>query len=116
MHGLTDDELETMLQESYDNAKEDFDKRHVADLHTEIGVMLHATEKTLPNTRDELDKESVADIEDAIIAARAATKSADLKVVQAARDQLEQATMPLATALMNAVAKQAVAGKTLDEI
>jgi len=36
--------------------------------------------------------------------------------VQAARDELERATLPLAAVLMDSVAKQALSGKGLDEV
>ena len=36
--------------------------------------------------------------------------------MEAARDRLEQATLPLATVLMDDVARAAIAGKKLDEI
>ena len=116
MHGLTDAEVEAMLRASYDNAREDFDRRRVADLKTEIGIMVQATEKNIAAARRGLDKESVLDLEDALAKARAATGSDDLPTVQRARDELERATLPLAALLMDSVAKQALAGKALDEV
>ena len=116
MHGLTDGEVEEMLESSYKNAREDFDKRRVADLKTEIGVMLQATERTLPKGRPALDVETVEDIEAALAAARAATQGDELKPIQAARDELERATLPLAAALMDSVAKKALTGKSLKDV
>ncbi|MFT7669490.1 MAG: molecular chaperone DnaK [Planctomycetota bacterium] len=117
-HGLTDEEVETMLSDSLTYAREDFEAGRNAGLVTEIGTMIHATEKTLPNAEGGLDLETIEDIRDAITAAKAATAqtSLDGKALQAARDLLEQATMPLASFLMDNVAKTALSGKSLKDV
>jgi molecular chaperone DnaK (HSP70) len=115
MHGLTDQEVETMLRESIEHAREDFAGRRVAELRTEIGIMVAATEKNLPAGRRGLDRETLEDLEAALQRAKAAAGE-DEKTLQAARDALEHATLPLAALLMDSVAKSALAGKTLDEV
>ena len=116
MHGLTDDEVEGILQESFDHAQEDFDSSRIANLGVEIGTMLRAIETNLPSAREHLDVESVEDLEEAMTQARAAIETVDLARVQKARDELERASLPLAAQLMDAVAKQALAGKAVDEV
>jgi molecular chaperone DnaK len=116
MHGLTDAEVETMLKESYDHAREDFERRRVAELKTEIGIMAHATEKNLPAARADLDRETLLDLEETLARAKAAAQADDLRALQGARDEFERATLPLAALLMDSVAKKALAGKTLDEV
>ncbi len=117
MHGLTDDQVEEMLQASFDHAREDFDASLLANLKTEIGTMVRATAAHMDDARDRLDPETVADLDEAIAAAqRAADGETDVKVVQRARDELERATLPLAALLMDGVAKQALTGKSLDEV
>lgn len=115
-HGLSEGEIETMLEQSYANAKKDFDERRRVDLIAEIGTMLRHTEANLDAARAHLDIESVEDLEEAIAAAKEAQNSADLEEVQSARDVLDRATMPLATVLMEGVVKQAVAGKKLEDV
>ena len=116
MSGLSDEEVERMLIASIENAAEDFETRRTADLNTEIGTMLMATERSLENVRAALDKETLEDIEAAISASRAATSSENPSGLQAVRDELERATLPLAALLMNNVAKSALSGKRLDEV
>ena len=116
MHGLTDDEVEGMLQAGFDNAKEDFDARRAADLKAEIGIMLRAIEKNFDQAREHLDKETLDDLEEARVAAQAATEQDDLKPIQTARDRLEEASTPLAAILMDNVVKQAVSGKKLEDL
>ena len=88
----------------------------VADLVTEIGIMVHATEKNLVAARTGLDRETVLDLEEALGRARAAARAPDLAALQKARDELERATLPLAALLMDSVAKKALAGKSLGEV
>jgi len=116
MHGLTDGEVETMLEESYAHAKDDFEDRHLADLRVEIGIMVRATERNLDAARRGLDRESLRDLEETLARAKAVVQGGDLPAIKSARDSLEQATLPLAALLMDSVAKQALAGKTLDEV
>ena len=116
MHGLTDAEVEEMLKSSYAHARDDFRARRVADLKTEIGIMVRATEKNLTAARSGLDRESVLDLEEALAAAKAAARQDDLAVLEKARDRFERATLPLAAMLMDSVAKSALTGKTLDQI
>ncbi|MFN0009225.1 MAG: Fe-S protein assembly chaperone HscA [Planctomycetota bacterium] len=116
MHGLTDGEVETMLEASYAHAKDDFEDRQLADLRVEIGIMVRATERNLEAARRGLDRESLRDLEETLARAKAVAQNGDLPAVKSARDSLEQATLPLAALLMDSVAKQALAGKTLDEV
>ncbi len=116
MNGLTDEQVESMLQASLDNAREDFDQRRVADLKVEIGTMKHAIDKNFEVARDRLDKESILDLEEALAAAAEANNSEELEDVQAARDALEQASLPLAAVLMDSVAKKALTGKSLSDV
>ncbi|MHC4893183.1 MAG: molecular chaperone DnaK [Planctomycetota bacterium] len=117
MNGLTDGEVEQMLQASYDNAQADFDARRVADLKIELGLMINATNKGLANALDQLDPETREDIDAAVRAGQAAVDgdpAAD--EIQRVRDDLERATTPLAAVLMDSVAKAALSGKSLSDV
>ncbi len=116
MHGLTDAEVEGMLQSGFAHARDDFRARRVADLKTELGTMLRATEKNLNAAHGGLDKETYRDLEDAIERAKAALQHDDLEPLQKIRDDFERATLPLAALLMNNVAQKALMGKTLGEV
>lgn len=115
-HGLTDDEVEEMLEQSFANAKKDFDERRRVELIAEIGTMLRHTEANLEPAKARLDAESYDDLVQAIAAAKEAQSSRELDEVQAARDVLDRATMPLATVLMDDVVRSAVAGKKLGDV
>jgi hypothetical protein len=116
MHGLTDGEVEQMLQDSYAHAREDFDESRRANLAVEIGTMLRAIEKNLPGVRAGLDRETLRELDDAVARARAAASMTEVKAVQRVRDELERAALPLAAVLMDSVAKAALQGKKLSEV
>jgi len=116
MSGLSDEEVERMLTASVENAEADFATRRDADLKTEIGTMLTATERSLESARAALDKETVDDIEAAINTSKQVMNSDSSSDIQAARDELERATLPLAALLMDDVAKAALSGKRVDEV
>ena len=116
LNGLSDQEVEGMLKEAYAHAREDMSRRRVADLRTEVGTMLRATERGLGQGGNLLDKETRLDIEEAQAAARKAAEGEDAATLQKARDELERATLPLAAVLMDSVAKAALAGKRLDQV
>jgi molecular chaperone DnaK (HSP70) len=116
MSGLSDGEVERMLEESYAHAQEDFDHSRAANLKVELGTMLRATEKGLANYENDLDRETVADIQEALASAKAACETDDPARLQSERDAFERATLPLAAVMMDSVAKRALSGKSLDEV
>ena len=117
MNGLSDDQVETMLQDSYAHAQEDFDNRRVADLKIEMGTMVRAIERNLDSVREALDKETMLDIDEALAAARQAIeKGGEADQIQEVRDELERASLPMAAQLMDSVAKAALTGKTLEDV
>jgi hypothetical protein len=106
-----------MLASGFAHARDDFDARRAADLGAEIGMIVRATERGLTSAGPALDRESRLDIDDVLAKARAALDAkADARQLQKIRDELEQATLPLAALLMDGVAKAALAGKRLDEV
>ncbi len=116
MHGLTDEQVESMLQAGFSNAQADFAARRAAELKVEIETMVHATEKNMNAARAGLDRESVLDLEEAMARAKAAAGSDDVKALQAARDDFERTTLPLAALLMNNVAQKALMGKSMRDV
>ena len=117
MSGLSDEEVESMLQASIEHAEEDFAIRRSADLITEIGTMRTATMRSLGGVREHLDLETLEDIEEALQSAEDAVNNQDDgAALQASRDELERATLPLAALLMDGVAKAALAGKRLEDV
>ena len=115
-HGLTDEEVEGMLEAGFAHAREDFDARRVADLKAELGTMLLAVDKNMETARSSLDREHLEDLLEAVEKAEEVRGGDDLDTLQRTRDVLEQATLPLAAVLMDDVVKETVTGKKLADL
>ena len=116
-YGLSDTEVERMLEESIEFAEQDFTERQAIEARTEADTILAATEKTLANPRAaELSLEERRAIDDSVAQLRAAVAGADYKLMRDRIDQLNQATMHLAEILMNGALQTALEGKRLEEV
>jgi Fe-S protein assembly chaperone HscA len=116
-YGMTDAEIERMLEESIDFAEQDFAARQLIEARNEAETILRATEKSLA---DEASREMPVTerraIGRAMTALRDAAEGADYKLVRARIDELNRATAHLAELLMNSVLHATVEGKRLDEV
>src|ERR1700678_3673864 len=115
-YGLSDEEVERMLEESIEFAEQDFSERQVIESRTEAETILAATEKTLLNPRaGELAPEERVAIEKSEAELRTAMKGSDYKAMREKIDALNAATEHLAEVLMNGALSTALKGKSLDE-
>jgi molecular chaperone DnaK len=124
-YGLTDVEIEHMLEESIENAERDFNVRQVIEARVEAEAILRATEKSLselaaagggPAGSPELPAEERHAVDVAITALRSAVAGDDYKLIRARVDELNKATIPLAERMMNRVLSSALSGKRLSDI
>ena len=116
-YGLSDDEVERMLEESIEFAEQDFSQRQVIEARTEGETILAATEKTLANPHaNELAAEERRAIDDSAAQLRAAMTGSDYKLMRERIDALNQATMHLAEILMNGALQTALEGKRLEDV
>ena len=116
-YGLTDTEMERMLEESIEFAEQDFQQRQLIEARNEAETILHATEKTLAHEESQtLGAEERAKIDAAVKLLREAAAGTDYKLVRKRTDELNQATMHLAELAMNKALQAAVGGRKLDEV
>src|SRR5713101_8036208 len=115
-YGLTDDQVESMILESFDNAEEDFRQRQVIEARNEAATILAALDKAKKNpawgqlTTDE--KQGIARLERAL---REAEKAADYQAIRQSIDALNQGTARLAELMMDSAVATALKGKKMDE-
>jgi molecular chaperone DnaK len=116
-YGLSDDEIERMLEESIEFAEEDFANRQVIEARTEAVTILNATEKTLRDPRSsELSAGERRSIDGAVSHLRSAVAGTDYKLMRQCIDELNQVTMRFAEILMNSALQTAVQGKRLEDV
>jgi Fe-S protein assembly chaperone HscA len=115
-YGLTDDQVEGMILESFDNAEEDFRQRQVIEARNEADTILDALEKgrTTPawGQLTSIEKQKIADQEKAL---KKAKGEDDYRAIRNAIDALNQGTMRLAELMMDTAVTTALKGKSMDQ-
>ena len=115
-YGLTDEQVEGMILDSFDNAEEDFRRRQLIEARSETATILAALEKGKKDpawgqlTTDE--KKKIAKMEKSLVAVQA---EEDYQAIRKAIDVLNQGTMRLAELMMDTAVSTALKGKNLDE-
>jgi len=119
-YGLSDAEIEGMLEESIEYAEQDFTERQLIEARNEGETILRATEKSLAQAAEDLSvglgpAERRA-IEAGVAALRQAMADGDYKLIRTRIDELNQATVPLAERMMNRALATALQGKRVAEV
>jgi|HubBroStandDraft_6_1064221.scaffolds.fasta_scaffold00316_29 molecular chaperone DnaK len=115
-YGLTDDQVESMILDSFDYAEEDFRQRQVIEARNEAETILAAIEKGRQSPAwsqlTSAEKKQIAKLENALVQVRSED---DYAAIRKAIDTLNQATMRLAELMMDSAVSTALTGKTMDE-
>jgi len=116
-YGLSDTEIERMLEESIEFAEQDFAERQVIEARTEAESILAATDKALADPRSQeissAERKAIADSEAQL---RVALVGSDYKLMRTRIDEINAATAHLAEVLMNGALQTAFEGKRLDDV
>ncbi len=113
-YGLTDDQVEKMIEESIEMAEEDFRQRQVREARVEADTILHAVEKAKQDEAYEaLSEEEKQRIEEAINQLVVAYHGDDHVLIRTKIEELNNVTMKLAEAMMNAAVSKALKGTKL---
>jgi Fe-S protein assembly chaperone HscA len=114
-YGLTDEQVESMILDSFDHAEEDFTKRLLIEARNEAETILTAVERA-PASPAWMQLSS--DEQSAILAARdrlsGIKQGTDLAAIRDATLALDQATRRFAELMMEAAVATAIRGKTMD--
>jgi Fe-S protein assembly chaperone HscA len=115
-YGLTDEEIERMLEESIDFAEEDVGMRLLIEARTEADTVLHATEKALHQHASFLAAGEEERILTAVRTLQEAKKGEDYNHIRDLTDALSDATTPFAQRIMDASIQEALGQKRLSEV
>jgi molecular chaperone DnaK len=114
-YGLTDEQVESMILDSFDHAEEDFSKRLLIEARNEAETILSAVERA---PQSPAWKQLTGDEQTAIDAARdrlvVIKQGTDLAAIREATLALDQATRRFAELMMDAAVTTAIRGKTMD--
>ncbi len=113
-YGISDSEIERMLEESIEYAEQDFAERQAIEARTEAESILTATAKALATEQaSTLPAEERAKIESAVRALRESTSGNDYRLMRKKIDELNEATNHLAETMMNSAVNTVLQGKKL---
>ena len=116
-YGLTDEDAERMILDSFEHAESDIEAREVIEARIEAERVLRATEKSLEKTEfAELPAEEQTGITAAADHLRETVKVADHRAIREAVERLDQATHHLAEIIMNATISEKLKDKRVREI
>jgi Fe-S protein assembly chaperone HscA len=115
-YGISDSEIERILEESIEYAEQDFAERQAIEARTEAETILAATMKALTNPQSaSLAPQERAKIDAAVAALRESTEGGDYRLIRKKIDQLNEATQHLAEVMMNSAVNSVLQGKKLDD-
>ena len=97
--GLSDDDIERMVQDAEVNAEADAKKKQVIESKNEIDSLIYSTEKSLKDNADKVDEETKKEVEKALEEARLVKDSDDLDELKGKTEALTQASMKMGQAI-----------------
>lgn len=96
--GLTDDDIDRMVNEAESNKEADQARRELVEARNQAEALIHGTEKTLTEHADKVSEEDKTAIEAEITALREAVAGEDKAEIEAKVQSLMQASMKLGEA------------------
>jgi molecular chaperone DnaK/molecular chaperone HscA len=115
-YGLTDEQVETMILDSFDNAEKDITERQVIEAKNEAQTILEAVEKGQKHsawqqlTSDELEKIKIG-----VDELKASVMGGDYKIIRQAIERLDKATRRFAEIMMDSAVSGAMKGQTMEQ-
>ncbi|HEU19740.1 MAG TPA: molecular chaperone DnaK [Deltaproteobacteria bacterium] len=104
--GLSDEEINRLVKEAESHADEDRKKRDLIEARNQADSLIYSVEKNMKEMADKIDAGDKSRIEDAIQKLKKAMEGDDLSTIQAAQEELTQASHKLAEAMYAKAASQ----------
>ena len=115
-YGLSDDQIASMLQESFSTAQQDMQARALVEARVDADRMLLATQSALNADGSLLSDDERGAIESLMEALSSARSASDAAVVEAATKALADGTEAFAAQRMNAGIARALAGRQIESL
>ncbi|MEJ7778146.1 MAG: Fe-S protein assembly chaperone HscA [Daejeonella sp.] len=113
-YGLTDEEVEKMLIDSIQNAKDDVNQRMLIESRTEGEQMIYTVGRFLQKNKDQVSEEEILDTRELLESLQTALTSGDKDLIHKCIDELNEFTRPFAERLMNHAIATAMKGKAIE--
>ncbi len=114
-YGLTDEQVETMILASFDNAEQDIQERQVIEAKNEAQTIEEAIGKAKQNPAwDQLSFDEHEKIKAGLDELKASVQGGDYRIIRQAIERLDKATRHLAEMMMDASVTGAMKGQTME--
>jgi molecular chaperone DnaK (HSP70) len=114
-YGLTDEQVERMILESFDYAEEDFQERQLIEARNEAETLMTLVDRAPQHPAWQLLSESeIASIDGRRAELGAAIKETDYKAIRSSIEALDRATRHFAELQMSAAVSGAIGGRTME--
>ena len=113
-YGLTDEQVEKMLIDSIENAKDDVSRRMLIEARTEGEQMVYTVERFLEKNSEQVSEQEATDTQKLIGNLKSALGSGEKDLIHKSIDELNEFTRPFAERLMNTAISSAMKGKAIE--
>ena len=114
-YGLTDEQVETMILDSFDNAEQDITERQVIEAQNEAHTILEAVDKGKKTPAwQQLTFSEHEFIEAGVSELKASLKGGDYKIIRQAIERLDKSTRRFAEIMMDSAVTGAMKGQTME--
>ena len=110
-YGLSDEQIASMLQESFQTAQQNMQARALAEARLEADRMWLATQSALNADKDLLSDQELDIIEQLMVRVQAAKSESNPSIIESATEALAKGTEAFAARRMNQGIRKALAGK-----
>ena len=115
-YGLSEDEIEQMLEDAIDNAESDVDERLLIEARVEAEQVLVALDKALADDRDMLEGNESTVIAQVVSALRDAMSESDRKRISDLTHKLDEVSAPFAQRRIERDLTMALSGRDAEDV
>ena len=112
--GLSDSDIEKMINEAEQNAEADKERREMVETRNQAEQLIHSTEKMLTDFGEKIDATEKTEIEKLIEDAKAAISGDDAAQIKSTMEALQQGSMKLGEAMYKAQQEEGQAAPDAD--
>ncbi|HJD55885.1 MAG TPA: molecular chaperone DnaK [Rickettsia endosymbiont of Pyrocoelia pectoralis] len=113
--GLSDAEIEQMVQDAEKNADEDKKRKELIEAKNAADSLIYSTEKSITEYGDKLSSEDKAGVEEALAALKSVLESEDAGLIKEKTESLTAASMKIGEAMYKAQSESGAASHTSEE-
>ncbi|MFA6150268.1 MAG: Fe-S protein assembly chaperone HscA [Chitinophagaceae bacterium] len=112
-YGLTDEQMEQMLMDSIEHAKDDIQTRALVEAQTEATQLFDTVSKFLDKNSALLNDDEINETKKQLSILKVTIDSSDKNLIQSETEKLNELTRPYAERLMDVALKDAMKGKKI---